>query len=655
MKTHLKKIQSIAALFCLTCANTDIDHEVCEPQSYKCSGTVALQCTSDGTGWQVIDDCDKKELTCTSKGCLFCEPNSLICQAEKLMRCNSDGEGFLPEPELICNAEKGEICNDATCVNACELAKANRSYVGCEYWAVDLDNAVVDTGNAAAQQFAVVLSNPSALSAKVIVSVNDAPIGQSPQIREITTKIVKPQALEILHLDAREVDGSPLGEFNTGTGTALTNNAYKIESNVPLVVYQFNPLSNVGVFSNDASLLIPTAALTIDASTSRGDSYLVMGWPQTIAITEDPNTNFGTDLRAFLTIVGTRDETNIRILPNTSIISDGPLGQIPALKKDEEFLFTINAYEVLNLETSGFGPNADFTGTYIDADKPVVVFSGSEASDVPDPPDLTYRRCCADHLEEQLFPISTLGRTFIALTTPSRTVALQEAGANIIGQPKEKEYFRVLASEEFTSVTTNLPKPYDNLSIARKQFIRLEVDQDFTIHADGAIVVGQFVSGQQDVGIPKTLPGGDPSFILLPPIEQFRKNYLFLTPDKYSFDFILVAAPKDAQVKLDNRILADGCDESTGTKICCSTNEVGTVRIPGDSQDTDFVAYKCQLSFPNIIEGAVPPDNLEPGIQNDGVHSLTSQQPIGLVVYGFDAYVSYGYPGGTDLALINIQ
>ena len=37
------------------------------------------------------------------------------------------------------------------------------------------------------------------------------------------------------------------------------------------------------------------------------------------------------------------------------------------------------------------------------------------------------------------------------------------------------------------------------------------------------------------------------------------------------------------------------------------------------------------------------------------MHSLKSNVPVGLVVYGFDAYVSYGYPGGTDLSLINLK
>ena len=37
----------------------------------------------------------------------------------------------------------------------------SQSNVGCEYWGVDLDNAMIDpTLNAAAQQYAIVVSNP---------------------------------------------------------------------------------------------------------------------------------------------------------------------------------------------------------------------------------------------------------------------------------------------------------------------------------------------------------------------------------------------------------------------------------------------------------------------------------------------------------------
>ena len=43
--------------------------------------------------------------------------------------------------------------------------------------------------------------------------------------------------------------------------------------------------------------------------------------------------------------------------------------------------FTLNQGEVLNVESNQ--PNADPTGSYVQADKDVVVFGGSEASNSP--------------------------------------------------------------------------------------------------------------------------------------------------------------------------------------------------------------------------------------------------------------------------------
>jgi hypothetical protein len=630
----------------VACANTGLD-TLCEPNAHKCVGSTSLLCASDGSGWQVEQDCAKKSLLCTSTGCRVCVPSGFVCQGQNIMRCRSDGSGLESSPTQTCDDKRSETCFAGECVNACDLAQRSRSYVGCEYWPVDLDNAVVPEGIAAAQQYAVVLSNPSSMTAQVRVLVNDAPYGQPVQSRVVTERTVAPDALEVIQLPSREVDGSPPGEYNLGTNTALTSNAYKIESTAPIIVYQFNPLSNVGVFSNDASLLLPATALTLDSS--RGSGYLVMGWPQTIATTDDPKTNFGVDLRAFLTIVGTRESTHVRVTLATDIVGDGQ--RVPAKKRGETLEVTLNPFDVLNLETGGFA--ADFTGSSIETDWPVVVYSGSEASDVPDFPDLTERKCCADHLEEQLFPTSTLGTTFIAMISASRTQAVKDAGAALTPHP-ETETLRLLAVDAAT-VTTSLPSPNARMSVDRGKLVQLQSNQDFVIQSTKPLVVGHFMASQDVSGIPSTLPGGDPSFILLPPVEQFRKEYLFLTPDKYAFDFINVAAPREARVTLDGRPLVNGRLAGPGRRTQCTLSSVGKVVRPGEKSETEFVAYKCQLNFPKLIPGKTAPNNLDPGERNDGVHRLSSDQPVGLVVYGFDAYVSYGYPGGTDLALINLQ
>ena len=112
------------------------------------------------------------------------------------------------------------------------------------------------------------------------------------------------------------MDGSPPGEFDTGTHTALTRHAYRIHSTFPVVAYQFNPLENVNVFSNDASLLKPTEALT-PIGDELEPAYVALGWPQTIANSSDPDTNFSpqnpVSLRAFLTLVGTTPNTHVRV------------------------------------------------------------------------------------------------------------------------------------------------------------------------------------------------------------------------------------------------------------------------------------------------------------------------------------------------------
>ena len=37
----------------------------------------------------------------------------------------------------------------------------------------------------------------------------------------------------------------------------------------------------------------------------------------------------------------------------------------------------------------------------------------------------------------------------------------------------------------------------------------------------------------------------------------------------------------------------------------------------------------------------------------DGVHLLIADEPVGVMVYGYDSYVSYGYPGGLNLNVVD--
>jgi hypothetical protein len=615
----------------------------CNPGFNRCEQNRYEVCSDDGE-WQLSENCTPAgELCVVNVGCQLCFPDTNTCMGQDVVRCRPNGDGY--DVIATCDGAQQQQCSGGECLDACELAAITRDYEGCDYWAVDLDNAVVsDLGSAAAQQFSVVVSNSSALDVDVHVEIWCTPAdAANPALMcpVDTSFIVEgpfrlgPGDLKVIDLDPREVDGSTRPELNDGPGTFQSSRAYHIVANAPIIAYQFNPLENVGVFSNDASLLLPREALS--------DNYLVASWPQTLARTQDPNTNAGIHLRSFLTLVGIEDGTTVDIGLKARILGGGG---IPPTNAGETLTVQLDKFDVVNLETDGF--NADFTGTSINARerKKVAVFTGSEAADSPRFDTLATRQCCADHLEEQVFPEDSFGTHFVVVHTPSRSALVDAAGWDVAVINAEPEFFRILASRADTVVTTNLPPPQDRFMLGRGQSVFVESPRDFLVKSSGPIALLQVPGSQFVTGIPSTLPngnrppGGDPSLIWLPPIEQWRDRYLFLVPNKYAFDTLLIAAPATA------RLLYDGLP--IDMVATCDHDPIGMQEPPGGGGPIEYVAIRCQLSFP-VPGGA--------GAQDDGVHLVTAQggERFGLVVWGWDSFVSYGYPAGSNVERINVQ
>ena len=644
----IKSVRLLAVLVAASAAgagacSSPAGGDLCSPGFNRCDENRYEVCNDDGDAWITTRDCaDTGQLCIVNVGCQACFPDTRACDGQDVVRCRPDGSAY--DVIATCDGAAQQQCSGGQCLDACQLAAITRDYEGCDYWAVDLDNAVVNNqGAASAQQFSVVVSNASALEADVRVEIwctaadaaNPALMCTPGQPFVVEDGIrLGPGDLKVIDLDPREVDGSSRPELNDGPGTFHSSHAYHIVSNAPLIAYQFNPLENVGVFSNDASLLLPSEALA--------DSYLVASWPQTLARTDNPNTNAGIHLRAFLSIVGIEDNTTIDVGLTTRILGGGG---IRAANAGETLTVTLDRFDVVNLETDGF--NADFTGTAISVRdlKKVAVFTGSEASDSPRFDTLATRSCCADHLEEQVFPEDSFGTSFAAVKTMSRSKLVDAAGWDVAVIPDEPEFWRIVASREGTVVTTNLPPPQDRYTLGRGGNVFIEATRDFLVSSTGPIALLQVPASQQATGIPSTLPGGqrppggDPSLIWVPPIEQWRDRYLFLVPNKYAFDTLLIAAPASAH------LMYDGLPIDMVTT--CEHRPIGMQPPPGGGDPVEYVAIRCQLSFP-VPGGA--------GAQDDGVHLVTAMggERFGLVVWGWDSFVSYGYPAGSNVERINV-
>ena len=104
---------------------------------------------------------------------------------------------------------------------------------------------------------------------------------------------------------------------------------------------------------------------------------------------------------------------------------------VPALAIGQSHTVVLQPYQVLNLQSDALG--SDLTGTIVTSTKPVAVFGGHEAA-VGD-------QQCADHLEQQLFPVSTWGKNYVASKSKTRGI--------------ERDYWRFVASENGTSITLN--------------------------------------------------------------------------------------------------------------------------------------------------------------------------------------------------------
>ncbi len=121
---------------------------------------------------------------------------------------------------------------------------------------------------------------------------------------------------------------------------------------------------------------------------------------------------------------------------------------------------------------------------------------------------------------------------------------------------------------------------------------------------------------------------------------------MFLTPDQYAFDFIRIIAPFDTVILVDEQPLE--------SMTHCTSAPADGLDDTSRGAPPAFVVTTCQLSFP-VIDNTGATTTIEAGRQNDGVHRILADRDIGVIVDGFDRFVSYGYAAGTDLRQLTIQ
>ena len=555
----------------------------------------------------VFTPCDRgipgTPITCPSAcapelGCVDCVPGSTHCVGDEVFACSADGKSVGPAIET-CDWSKGLTCSKGACANACEVAKEQPSNVGCEFWAVQLDQQDA-LNNPVTAPWGIAVSNAGRGQANVTIEINTAPVGQPVQTQVVQTLSVGADTLVPITLPMRTLDCGAQPNDYAAPGTCLSSNAYRITSSLPVVVYQFNVFANS--YSNDASLLLPTNAL--------GKLYRVLGWPAGNPVpVVIPGAGTIVD-RSYVTVVGTQAGTSVTVKPSWRIKGNSPIADTPA---GGSITVTLGPFDVLNLETAdGTAQDdptsiADLSGSIVEATAPVAVFTGVEVAsapagviDVPTPSGWeSGDTCCTDHLEEQLLPMESVGTHYVIPRSPVRSV----------NDYREPDIVRFMGVAEAATLTTNLPAPFDSFTLEPGEVKTTWTKDNIVVSSDKPVMVGQILLSNQYLGGAYI---GDPSLTVLPAVEQARREYRILSPSGWNQSWIVITAPKAATTLLDGAAMT-GC----------------IVEVAGSIQGVEYESRRCPVQA--------------------GVHSVTGDQPFGLVAYGYGSAGSYALAGGADV------
>jgi hypothetical protein len=230
--------------------------------------------------------------------------------------------------------------------------------------------------------------------------------------------------------------------------------------------------------------------------------------------------------------------------------------------------------------------------------------------DIPTPPGWDPQNsslCCTDHIEEQVFPATSLGSKFVVTHSPVRSN----------GGWVEPDILRFMAVAEPATVTTSLAPPHDSFTLQPGEMYETWTQEDIVVDSTTPIMVAQILVSQTYT----VAYIGDPSLTYFPPIDQYRDRYVFLTPPTWTRNYFVLSTPYSfggdgpsmGNFTFDGGGLPNDCEE----------------QVAGIINNLEYWSITC------------PTD--------EGAHLIEGDGPFGLTVYGYGPAGSYAYAGGADV------
>ncbi|EDM77019.1 hypothetical protein PPSIR1_16000 [Plesiocystis pacifica SIR-1] len=400
----------------------------------------------------------------------ICEPGSTICEGDAVATCIEDGSAY-SEP-VPC--EDNEGCIDGSCIPLCELAELLPSSVGCSFFAMKMDNYDPDEPDS------LVVGNVSE-EISAVVQLYRTPVNGSEQAVG-NAVVIPPGGVQSFEMTGPEIDG---------VAAKRTGGTYRVESNLPVVAYLHSPIG--AIFTNDASMLLPEHALRENHVVASYYPWLTNYYP------------------SYFNVIATEDSTIVSW--DTPVATLSGVG-VPAVNANSQGQVVMNRGDSLQVTAAN---HVDVSGTFVSANKPIALISGSEIVNVP--AGTKY----ADHIEEQMLPLDYWGTEYVGPHAPTRG--------------DEEFHWRVYGGEDGTIINVAPAQPGFPIILDRGEWHEFATDESVIFTGDGPFMPVQYLEGKSETGGAGT---GDPSMYQMVPTEQFLSAYTFATGTGYDQTYVQV-------------------------------------------------------------------------------------------------------------------
>jgi hypothetical protein len=390
-----------------------------------------------------------------------------------------------------------------TCRNACEVAVDNEQSVGCEYYPTFMHNIwssvcfavfVANTWNEPAHitvqhgQNTLPIENftriPQGVGPGLTYGPFEAAQGIPPGEVAILFLSGPSGSPQIPNITCPVPSAIPSGVMlqQTGIGTA-----FHVQSDVPVVAYQFNPYAGGYSEVTGASLLIPTSAW--DTNYIAADAYALS--PGSVP----PSMN----------IVAMEDDTLVTLVPVAPVVAGGG---VPAGAANTPMTFTLNRGQHAQISQ-----NDELTGSVVDADKPIGLMAGHVCHYVP------VNNYACDHGEQMVPPVRALGSEYVG----------------VMHQPRQGEpaLWRVIGAVDGTQLTwsTDVGGP---ATLQRGEVVEFLHPGPFVVSSqdeDHPFLAFTYMVGSQYS--PGLAGYGDSDTVLVVPTRQYNSRYVFFADPTY--------------------------------------------------------------------------------------------------------------------------